>query len=343
MKRPRWIFVSCPALLLCLAACAAAQEDERRPLAEVDGVPIHEDDLEDRSNVVELQQRLYQARLEAVEETVAQRLLAKEAERRGMTVEELLAAEVESKVEDPADDEVAELYEQQKSRIRRPLEEIREPLVEAMRRMRADQEREKFVASLREKSDVEILLEPPRVEVDVAGEPRRGPADAPVTMVEFSDFQCPFCRRMQPVLMELFDEYEGKVSWVFKDLPLTQIHSQAQRAAEAARCAGDQGKFWEFRDALFERSRVTEDTPDEIAAELELEEEPFHACLESGKYKAEVLANSREAQQLGISGTPTFVVNGIVLSGLQSKSALTRVIEAELARAERTKTAQAQN
>ena len=152
-----------------------------------------------------------------------------------------------------------------------------------------------------------------------------------MTLVEFSDFQCPFCKRVQPTLESLFEEYEGKISWVYKDLPLTSIHPDAVGAAEAARCAGDQGKFWEYRDALFAENRVTKQVHPKIVEALELDKAAFDECVSSQKYNEAVTADGAEAQSLGISGTPAFIVNGILLTGAQPKKAFVRLIDAELA------------
>ncbi len=118
---------------------------------------------------------------------------------------------------------------------------------------------------------------------------------------------------------------------VYKDLPLTKIHPDAVGAAEAARCAGDQGKFWEYRDALFAESRVTKQVHPKIVEALGLDAVAFEECVSSQKYNQAVQADGAEARSLGISGTPAFVVNGILLSGAQPKEAFARIIDAELA------------
>ena len=158
----------------------------------------------------------------------------------------------------------------------------------------------------------------------------RGPADAPVTVVEFSDFQCPFCKRMQSTISELRQKYPDNVNWRFKDLPLVSIHSGAQYAAEASRCAGEQDKFWEYRDALFNEARVTDEIHPGLAEKLGLDKTAFEACLTSRKYKEAVEADSEEAQSLGITGTPAFIVNGILISGAQPIEEFIRIINSEL-------------
>ena len=316
----------------CAQQPAAGSGDGTEPLAVVDGQPIREADLDTGGALLQLEQQAYRVRMQALEEAVAERVIAAEAERRGVSVDELLEAEVETS--EPTEAEIQTFYERQKGRINRPLEDVREQVRQFLVEQSKREAREQFVAGLREKSDVKILLSPPRLPVELADAPIRGAADAPVTIVEFSDFQCPFCRRVQPTLSELQERYGDKLRWSFKDLPLNDIHPEAAQAAQAARCAGEQDKFWEYRAELFEAQRITSGMHDEIAAELGLELEPFQQCLESGRYADEVEQDSAEAAALGISGTPAFLVNGILISGAQPLEAFTEVIDRELDRAQ---------
>ena len=158
---------------------------------------------------------------------------------------------------------------------------------------------------------VERRLEPWRVELQVADAPVRGPADAPASVVIFSDFQCPFCSRILPTLEKVHETYGEKVSIAFRNLPLESIHPQAKKAAEAALCAEDQGKFWPMHDALFARQK--ELAPEQLkarAADLELDLDRFSACLDGGAKTAAVEADLRQAGELGISSTPSIFVNG---------------------------------
>jgi protein-disulfide isomerase len=309
-----------------------AAKAESKALAVVGGKAITEEDLNIKGELLRLDQERYDITSRALENAIAERLLEAEAARRGVSLEALLETEVHSKVADPSDQEVTAFYERQKERIRRPLDDVRQQVAEALKSIKAGQVQDEFVAALREKSDVEVRLEPMRVPVELEHAPLRGPADAPVTIVEFSDFQCPFCKRSQPVIQQLRQHYPEQVNWRFKDLPLISIHPAAQSAAEAARCAGEQGKFWEYRDALFKADTVSVDMHKAVAESLGLDGAPFLDCLKSEKYRDAVQADSKEAQQLGIGGTPTFVINGIVLAGAQPYEEFTRVIDNELRR-----------
>jgi protein-disulfide isomerase len=330
-------------LILSTTACfsqqPAAEKGSSAPRAEVlaviDGKEITDKDLAIEGDLLQLRQKEYELRQEALDKVVERHLLAKEAAERGVSVDELKQQEILSKVSDPSEAEIEGFYEARKGRIGQPFEDVRDQIAAVLKEVQVRSAQEEFVATLRKKSAVEIYLAPPQVEVDLSRSPTRGPHDAPVTIVEFSDFQCPFCRRVQPVLRELSEKYGDQIRWSFKDLPLVSIHPEAQPAAEAARCAGDQGKFWEYRAALFEESRLNAELHQRISESLQLNPEEFQKCLSSQKYAEVVQADLAEAESLGINGTPAFVVNGVILSGAQPVEAFTRIIDRELAKLSR--------
>lgn len=328
------------ALVCAFAACSAVGQDPRPsadrtddgPLAEVAGTPITEADLDIQGELIQLDQQAYQIRQRALEAMIAERLISAEAEKRGVSREELIAQEITSKIEDPTDLEVEAFYEQQRARIQAPLEQVRPQVVQVLRQIREQQARSEFVDELRGEYEVAVHLDPPRLPVNLDGAPMRGPEDAPVTIVEFSDFQCPFCRRVQPTLDQVQQKYGDQVRWSFKDLPLLSIHPEAQKAAEAARCAGDQGKFWEYRAAMFDANAISSELHGRTAEDLSLDQNAFQSCLDSDKYKGAVEADLAEAQGLGLSGTPAFLINGVLLSGAQPFDEFEKVIDAELER-----------
>jgi protein-disulfide isomerase len=176
--------------------------------------------------------------------------------------------------------------------------------------------------------------------MDVKPDPARmlGSADAPVTIVEFGDFQCPYCQAVQPSIKELMDKYRGKVRLGFRDFPLRQIHPQAQQSAEAAHCAGDQGKFWEYHDLLYNnQSRLDVNSLKERAATAGLDAERFQVCLDSGKFRTVIDSDLQSGSIAGITGTPTFFINGVILTGAQPVSAFADIIDSELKRTESRK------
>jgi protein-disulfide isomerase len=169
--------------------------------------------------------------------------------------------------------------------------------------------------------------------VAVDGAPFKGPAKAPVTIVEFSDFHCPFCRRVIPTLAQLQSQYGEKIKLVFRDFPIESLHPGATKAHEAARCANEQGKFWPYHDKLFAGpSNASPELFKGLAKELELDALAFETCLGSGKYQAAIKQDIEEGNRVGVSGTPAFFINGRLISGAQPFEAFVRVIDDELAR-----------
>jgi protein-disulfide isomerase len=149
--------------------------------------------------------------------------------------------------------------------------------------------------------------------------------------VEFSDFHCPFCRKVQPVLDDLRVKYGTKIKLVYVDYPLDNLHPQARAAAEAARCAMDQDKFWEYHDRQFKIEDTSLSILNRIAKEVGLDFAKFEACRNSGKYKNIVQSSTMEGARLGVTATPTFFINGRILMGAQPLGALTTIIDEELA------------
>ncbi|MFH1587007.1 MAG: thioredoxin domain-containing protein [Candidatus Diapherotrites archaeon] len=158
----------------------------------------------------------------------------------------------------------------------------------------------------------------------------RGPEDAKITIVEFSDFECPFCGRAIPTVEQVMEEYEGDVKLIFKDFPLS-FHQNAQKAAEAAECAGEQDKFWEMHDLLFDnQTALAISDLKQYAVDLGLDTGAFNSCLDNGDMAAEVSADFAAGQAAGVSGTPTFFINGQKIVGAQPFSAFKAIIDAEL-------------
>jgi protein-disulfide isomerase len=184
-----------------------------------------------------------------------------------------------------------------------------------------------------------VNLKPPpiqRVEVSIQGAPFKGGDKAPVTIVEFSDFHCPFCKRVVSTLAQLESKYGDKVKLVFRDFPIESLHPGASKAHEAARCAGEQGKFWPYHDKLFAGpSKSSPEILKGFAKEVGLNGAAFEACLNSGKHQAAIKKDIEEGQRLGVTGTPAFFINGRLFTGAQPLEAFARVIDEELARAAR--------
>jgi protein-disulfide isomerase len=172
-----------------------------------------------------------------------------------------------------------------------------------------------------------------RYDIPIDNSPSQGPEDAPITIVEFSDYQCPFCVRWyNEVYGRLLKTYAGKIRFVYRDFPLSSIHPEAQPAAEAARCAGEQDAYWQFHDALFgDEFGLGKSAYSQYASAIGLDVESFNQCVNERRYQDEVEADARYASSIGVSSTPTFFVNGLAIVGAQPYEVFQQVIDKELA------------
>lgn len=275
----------------------------------------------------------YQALEGGVRQVVESRLLDAEAEKRGISKEDLLAAEVEAVVEPVTDEQAEAWYGENQARLRGTYEQLAPQIKDFLQRQRQQEAHDSFIDSLKEGTKVSYRLDPPRVEVESEGFPAKGPADAPVTIVEFSDFECPFCSRVVPTLEKVKEEYGDKVRIVFRQFPLA-MHPNAPKAAEASLCAAAQDKFWEMHDLMFEEQRQLTVADLKAKAErLELDTEQFNQCLDSGEYTDEVQTDMQAGQRAGVTGTPAMFVNGRLVSGAVPFEQVAEVIDSELDRA----------
>ena len=305
------------------------------PVAILAGQSIYERDLDDlvASQILPLRTQEYQIKSKALEDLIRRRLVEAEAKKQGLTTDQLYAKEVDSKIATPSDDEVAAYYLGLKSQMKTPprLEEIKMQLQANLKAIQTRQARQDYADSLRAKAEVTVLLKQPRVEVAFDGGRLRGDPNAVITIVEFADFQCPYCKQTEATLNDLLRKYPGQVKLGFRDFPLGSIHPYAEKAAEAARCAGKQGKFWEFHDALFaNQAKLDEPGLNAIAQTLALDEKAFQTCLASGEYKAQVSRDQEDGKKAGISSTPGFFINGIALTGAQPGTAFEKIVGDEL-------------
>jgi protein-disulfide isomerase len=291
-------------------------------------------------------QKMYDAELQvynSAEQILVQRYVAQffekmKAERKFASLEEAQAAYFNDKVNVSAK-QVDEFLEEQKSNPR--LQEI--PEKERAGEVRKFLERNaregafrQLVDQARNSGTIRVAISrpvEPKLNVDDGGNYFVGPKDAKVTIVEFADFQCPFCARMVPTLKDVVEQYKGKVRWVYRDLPLREIHPEALPSAVAANCAGAQGKYFEMHNELFENHRnLSSALYKDLAGKLSLDMQKFETCLKDPKMEAEVLRDAAEAQNLGVNGTPAYFVNGRKLGGAVDKAEFSRLIDSELAK-----------
>ncbi|OFW11723.1 MAG: hypothetical protein A3H27_10915 [Acidobacteria bacterium RIFCSPLOWO2_02_FULL_59_13] len=326
-----WIALAGP-LLLFSPAPLRAQVNQQKPVATVGGEPIYETDylMQVRTQIYKTQLQEYTIRKKALDEVIHQKLLQAEAERLGMEEDDLLKQEADSKIKPPTEEEVEENFVRMMFRGGGEItkEHVREQLLQQI----LGEARDAFYQKLRAKAGVRVLLSPPRMPVEYDPERVRGAPSAKITMIEFTDFQCPYCLQAYTTVKNLLQKYDGKVKLAFRDLPLREADGGGIGPADAARCAWEQGKFWEYHDLLFEKQDMGGEVFREYAERLHLNLEQFNSCMESGKYRAQVQTDFREAVSLAIPGTPFFYINGIPLNGARPQTEFEEIIEAELAR-----------
>jgi protein-disulfide isomerase len=276
---------------------------------------------------------VYEARKNAIDEIAGDKLIDIEAKAHGVSTTTLIDQEITSKVQTVSDADVTAWYNANQSRVQgASLEQVRTPIRNLLVQQRTAAVYEAFVDKLKLKTPVRITLEPPRQKVATADSPSQGSASAPIEIVEFSDFQCPYCLRAHPTVKQVLDTYGNKIRFVYRNYPLPS-HPNARPAAEAAQCANEQGQFWAYHDRLFaDQSKLNDNDLKASAAALGLDAGKFNACFDSHKYKARVDADLQAGNEAGVDGTPAFFINGRMLSGAQPYDEFKRVIDEELAR-----------
>lgn len=316
-------------LLLCLPSTVGAQPDI---VATVQGHSITADSLLSgmRSELLRLDMERYEAMRVRLEAMVTQRLYELEAANRGVSRYELERMEINEKLEPVGPDQVRAFYEKNRARMSQSFEEVEGQLVSMLMRQAERRRSEAFTRELRARYEVRVLLKPPRVEVSSDDDPFKGAADAPVTLIEFSDFQCPYCRRVQSVLNRLMTAYEGRLKIVYRDFPLRRLHPEAQKAAEAAQCAHEQDQFWPYHDILFESTELGTGHLKRYAVELGLDEDLFNDCLDSGRYFQEVQDDMDDGIVVGVNAAPSFFVNGLPINGAVPYERFVQLIEIAL-------------
>ena len=267
----------------------------------------------------------------ALRDLVHARLRDREADRLGITAAALVAR-IDEAAEPVTDADVSAFHRERG--LTRPLAETGPQIRSYLEGQAVQTARAAAHVDLERRYDVAYLLEPLRHEVAADGFPSHGPADAPVTIVEFSDFECPYCARLLPTLEQAKRRYGDKLRVVYRHYPLTGIHPDAWKAAEASLCAHEQGRFWELHDLMFaEQDALTVDDLRAKAARLDLDAEAFDRCLDSGRHHDAVMADVRAGDAAGVSGTPAMFVNGRFVGGAVPFATLAAVIDDELKRA----------
>lgn len=336
------------AMLAMTLACASRGTAPTQPqspiepgpvIATIDGEAIHlsavdqwlKDDW--MSGIAEDPTQLYQLRRAGIEGVIDDMLVGRAAAQDGLSPDAYLDKKTAA-LGPVSDTEVDGFYERNKNRLR-PSESI-EKLRKTIRAFLEGDRSVRVISELREAAKIDILMtqpaKPPAERQSVpAGGAARGPVDAPITIVEFSDYQCPFCRQAEDTVQQLDALYPGKLRIEYRHLPLN-FHANAIPAAKAAICAGNQNQFWEYHLLLFGNQKAL--GPESLlsyATKLDLDSAKFKVCIAAPETLARVNEDIALARSLGVSATPTFFVNGITLRGAPPTEAFRAIIDRELA------------
>ena len=301
----------------------------------VGGRPITVGSINERLKPIVYKLRLnnYKLTKQALDLTINDLLLLAEAKRRNVPPEEIIRKEISEKVHQPTEAEVAKFYADNKAKIPAPLAEVSNQIASYLQETERTGLENALSARLRTGADIRLLISEPALPfqtISIDDDPVKGEATAPVAIVEFTDFQCPSCAAMQPILDEVLKSYGNKVKLVVRDFPLP-MHANARKAAEAANAANAQGKFFEYTALLFKHQNALDVASlKKYATELGLDRARFDASLDSGKYAAEVRHDMDDGQLYGVDSTPAIFVNGIALTEM-SVEALRALVDRGLA------------
>jgi protein-disulfide isomerase len=327
-------------LLALIVPSAAAQTSTKKDaLAEVEGEAITAEDVENGIGgpLRKLEEQVYLMKRQMLEALITERLLAREAAKRGVSPAALLDAETRARAEPVSEPEIDAAYQARKAQLKGDEASAREQIRAQLEGQKLVAARQAFLESLRSKGEVVVHLKAPpivRAEFKTDGAPSKGPTTAPVTVVEFQDFHCPYCERVQPTLAKLAARYGERIRLVYRDFPIDTLHPQARKAHEAARCANDQGKFWAYHDVLYAKpKKAGREDLKAYAREAGLDVAAFEQCFASGTFQAAVQKDIDEGTRAGVTGTPAFFINGRLISGAQPLERFVLVIDEELARA----------
>jgi len=312
------------------ALAGSSTGDSSAIVAIVGGHSLTRADLDTRESaeLMQAQYKYYLAERQAVEKLIDDEVVADQARKENISVDELMRRKVDSQLKTPSDADLRAVYEVMQTD--QPYEKVSEDLKKQIMDRRRDKARKAYVEALRKQDNAQVMLDSPSVQVASIGAPSIGPANAPVKVVEFADYQCPYCKQVHPDLQKLREEFPQQMVLVYEDFPLP-MHPFAEKAAEASHCADDQGKFWEYHDGLFAHSGPLDaDALKGVARSLNLDQAKFTQCLDSGKEAPTVAKGLAEGKKLGLTGTPTFFINGHMVAGATKYDVLKEMVTHQL-------------
>ena len=316
-------------LVLCGFSIPGVGQDSSDVIAEIGGRPVTAGELEQResSKLLQARYKYYVAERDALEQYIDDKLLEMQAKKESLSVDELLKRHVTVNEPEPTEDQLRFYYEGVQTD--ESYETARPHIIETIHQLRVKKAREAYIASLRAEYGVVVELSQPSAHVEAGDAPRLGSEKAPVQIIEYADYECPYCQKVSPDLIRLRQEFGDQVSLVYKDFPLP-MHAHAARAAEGARCAGAQGKFWEFHDFLFATKKLQESDMKAEARVLKLDATRFDECLDKQEQFEGLKKDAQDAQRLGLTGTPSFFINGRFMSGAIGYAKLRDTVSREL-------------
>jgi protein-disulfide isomerase len=325
---------------------AASSEQASPVYATVNGHQITEQQVDDAVLRNVSPPQLYDLRKQALDELVDNYLIDQAAKKAGLTHDQYLAREIDH--QQITDAEARQFFDQHKDAIESqtknaPFDQVKGRIIAVLEREKDKDQREALMTKLRAGNHVNIMLQPSRESVATAGAPWSGGDHAPVTVVEFSDFQCPYCRAAESSVKQIRNQYGDKIKFVYLDFPLG-FHEHALDAARAASCAGQQDKFWQYHDALFaDQSKLAAADLKATAAKLGLNTKKFDTCFDAKQPDPAIHSQQAQGESLGVTGTPTFFINGRELVGAQPANKFSQVIDEEIANAKSPNREQASN
>lgn len=322
-------------------------------LATVDGEAITDADIEAlvKNDLMKINAEIYEIKKEAVDFILEKKLLEKAAKAKGLTVDNLLKQEVFDKLKPITDDDVKAFYETHKQQFAgKEFDTVKDQIKGRLNGQLRQDARSQYIRNLKTQAKVSYVIKAPRMDVSVDDDPGKGNPKAPIVLIEFSEFQCPFCKKARPNIKQVLDTYKDKVYYVFRDFPLS-FHKFAKKQAHATNCAKEQNKYWEYNEALWDAQgdfanlnaqaqkdklsdadvlKLADGKLSELASKLGLDEAKFNTCQASGKHMKEIDKDIQDGQNVGVSGTPAYFINGKFLSGAQPFEKFKAIIDEEL-------------
>jgi protein-disulfide isomerase len=302
---------------------SAANDSGTAVLATVSDQKITMSDIRERSGdqlaQLETQYQVTKSKIitAALDSILREKTLTDEAKKSGKSVDEMIAAEAGPNGFEPSDAEITAWYKDNPTRVtNRTLDQLRSQIADVLRSDKRRAAEQRLQDRVNAQRQVTVAYQPYRLHFENGKAPTFGKADAAVTLVEFSDFQCPFCRAAAPALRQVENKFGDKVQIVYRQYPIPSLHPNAFKAAEASLCANEQGKFWELHDAMFEdQNKLAVSDLKQTARKLGMDGKKFDACLDSGRYVEQVQNDQRDGQRVGVKGTPAIFINGVIVDG----------------------------